>query len=85
MNFKRSYERWDCDKCNWESDIPCPKHYIRNQSMKAKDLAFELMKNPELEVEFAIYTGSSSTGLVGGIAVDEIEIKNGKITIFIIE
>jgi len=53
--------------------------------MKAKDLAFELMKNPELEVEFAIYTGSSSTGLVGGIAVDEIEIKNGKITIFIIE
>jgi hypothetical protein len=53
--------------------------------MKAKDLAFELMKNPELEVEFVIYSGSSITGVVGGTIVDEIDIKNGKVTIFSIE
>jgi len=50
--------------------------------MKAKDLAAELLKHPELEVEIVVYTDASSVGTAGGSTVSEIEVIENKIIIF---
>ena len=49
--------------------------------MKAKDLAAELLKNPELEVRLEVYTDASSTGTTGDCNVQDFEISETEIRI----